>query len=266
MEILVCVKLVSESHYTDFFQEVSVDRLSSGRLVMNPVDEYTLELALRLRESCPGSKVILLTLGPRSAAHMLETGLARGADEAIHVCDPSFAGSDTLATSMALASAIQAIPFQGVILCGQKSIDSETGHIGPQLSVQLGIPVVTGVLSFQANGDSLQVEQMWEGNTVMLLCPKTVILTVCRGTQMVRRPTISDLRTVGNKPVRVLTHRDLNLAPEVIGAAGSPTKVVRVEPIVHRKRSGTAFSDAEEGSIFLLQLLSKTEMRCPHAE
>lgn len=83
---------------------------------------------------------------------------------------------------------------------------------------------------------------------------------------MVRRPTISDLRTVGNKPVRVLTHRDLNLAPEVIGAAGSPTKVVRVEPIVHRKRSGTAFSDAEEGSIFLLQLLGKTEMRCPHAE
>lgn len=260
MEILVCVKLVSESLYTDSFQDVPRDRLSTGRLVMNPADEYALELALRLRASRPDSRLTILTLAPQSADHMLRTGLAMGADEAVHVCDPCFAGSDTLATSAVLAASIRTISFHGLIICGQKSIDSETGHIGPQLSVLLELPVITSVLSFQADVDGLRVEQLRDGGTVTLHCPDAAVLTVCRGTQMVRRPTISGLQTADSKPFRILKHLDLEIPPENTGAARSPTRVVRVEPIIHRKRGRSVFLDPEAGAAFLLLLIHGTEV------
>lgn len=260
MEILVCVKLVSESLYTDSLQDASKDRLATGRLVMNPVDEYALELALRLRAARPGSRLTLLTLAPQSAEHMLRTGLAMGADEAVHVCDPCFAGSDTLATAAVLAAGIRAISFRGLIICGQKSIDSETGHIGPQLSVFLQLPALTNVLSFQADADGIVAEQLRDGGTVTVHSPDEAVLTVCRGTQMVRRPTITGLRTAAGKPYRLLKGPDLDIPPESTGAAGSPTRVVRVEQILHRKRSGSVLHDAEAGTAFLLQLIRGTEV------
>ena len=260
MEILVCAKLVSESLYTDSLQDVSGDRLSAGRLVMNPVDEYGLELALRLRDSRPGSRLTILTLAPQSAEHMLRTGLAMGADEAVHVCDPCLAGSDTLATSAVLAAAVRAIDFHGLIICGQKSIDSETGHIGPQLSVLLGLPAVTNVLSFRADADGMQIHQLRDGGTVLLHGPDAAVLSVCRGTEMVRKPTITGLRTAASKPCRMLKHVDLDIPPENTGAAGSPTKVVRVQQILHRKRDCSELHDAESGAGFLLRLIRETEV------
>ncbi len=256
MDILVCVKLVSESHYTDSFQDVPGERLSSGRLAMNPADEYALELALRLRESAPGSRLTVLTMAPKSAEPVLRYALAMGADQAVHICDPCFAGSDTLVTSAVLAGAIRKWSFQGLILCGQKAIDSETGHIGPQLSVQLGLPVVTGVLSLQQREDGLQVEQVRDEGTVTLACPASAILAVCRGTQMVRRPTISGLRAAHSKTIQILCHQELSIVPEMSGAAGSPTKVVKLEPIIHHHRGGIAIPDAQGGVGLLVRLLA----------
>ena len=257
MRLLVCVKLVSQSQYTDFFQEEAESRLSSGRLTINPADEYALELALRLRASQRDSRVTLLTLAPATARHMLQTGLAMGADEAVHVCDPCFSGSDTLATSRALAAAIRAISFRGMILCGQKAIDSETGHIGPQLSVHLGIPVISNVTALQTAGTNLQVEQLRDEGTVSLLCSEPTIFTVCRGTQMIRRPTIAGLREAAGKPIRTLTCQNLGLSPQEVGGAGSPTKVVATSRIIHHRRSGAVCFGAEAGTQLLLQLISK---------
>lgn len=259
MEILVCVKLAAEPHYADSLQDTPGDRLAAGRLVMNPVDEYALELALRLRDGCPGSRVTLLTMAPRSAEQMLRTGLAMGADAAVHLCDPCFAGSDTLATAAALAAGIRAIPFCGLIVCGQKSIDSETGHIGGQLSVLLQLPSVANVLSFQADGDGILAEQLREGGTVTLHSPAEAVLSVCRGTQMVRRPTVAGLRAAAGKSCRILRGPDLDLPPEDTGAAGSPTKVVRTAPVCRRRRGGSVLHDAGAGTAFLLRLIRRGE-------
>lgn len=257
MELLVCVKLVSESHYTDSFRDTPEDRLSSGRLVMNPADEYALELALRLKEDCPGSTVTLLALAPKSVQPILQTGLAMGADRAIHLCDPRFAGSDTLATSAALAAAIHTIGFRGLVLCGQKAIDSETGHIGPQLAYQLGLSAVTGVLSLKRDGEGIQVEQVRDQGTAILLCPSAAVLTICRGTQMVRRPTISGLRAAQHKELKVLSYTDLIDVPQAVGSVGSPTRLIRVTPILHRKRGGVTCADVEAGAQLILGLLGK---------
>lgn len=55
------------------------------KMSMNPFCEIALEEALRIRESGLASEVIAVTMGPIQCVDTLRTGLAMGADRAIHV-------------------------------------------------------------------------------------------------------------------------------------------------------------------------------------
>jgi electron transfer flavoprotein beta subunit len=61
--------------------------------VINPYDEYAIEEALRIKEA-KGGDVTLVSLGWDKAAEALRTGLAMGADKAVHLNDPAFLGGD----------------------------------------------------------------------------------------------------------------------------------------------------------------------------
>ena len=64
-----------------------------------------------------------------------------GVDAGILVSDRAFAGSDSWATSYALATAIGKIDDVDMILCGKQASDGDTAQVGPQWS---GSPVVHG--------------------------------------------------------------------------------------------------------------------------
>lgn len=256
MDLLVCVKLVSESQYTDSFRDTPAERLSAGRLVMNPADEYALELALRLRQNDQNGSLTVLTMGPKAAADILRHALAMGADRAVHLCDPSFAGADTLVTSSVLAAAVRTLDFKGLILCGQKAIDSETGHIGPQLAVRLDLPILSHVLAFSTQPE-LTVTQLRDSGTVSLPCPAAAVLTVCRGVEMVRRPTVLGMRNAQQREILTLTGWELGLDTERTGASLSPTQVIKAAPIQHRRRNGIGSTDSREGAEHLIRLLTQ---------
>lgn len=75
--------------------------------IFNPEDLNALELALTIKDRYPDTHISILTMGPVRAAEILREGMYRGADEGILLTDKAFAGSDTLATSYALACAIK---------------------------------------------------------------------------------------------------------------------------------------------------------------
>lgn len=52
---------------------------------MNPFCEIALEEALRIREAGMASEVVAVSMGPAQCVDTLRTGLAMGADRAIHV-------------------------------------------------------------------------------------------------------------------------------------------------------------------------------------
>lgn len=62
---------------------------------------------MRIKERYEGVTVTLLTMGPVRAAEIIREGLYRGADDGVLLTDRAFAGSDTLATSYALALAVR---------------------------------------------------------------------------------------------------------------------------------------------------------------
>src|SRR6478735_6061501 len=143
MNIVVCVKQVPDSWAEKKLDPAdnTLDR-GSADAVMNELDEYAIEEALRIKESLDAGEVIVLTMGPDNATDTIRKALSMGADRAIHVVDDALHGSDAPATSAALAAALGKVEFDLVIL-GSESTDARTSVVPAMLAERLGLPQLT---------------------------------------------------------------------------------------------------------------------------
>ena len=107
MKIAVCVKEVPEAGAARRIdpQTKRLDR--SGEGALNAFDVNAVEEALRLKESQGEGEVVVVSLGPAGAMDSLRKALAMGADRALLVSDEAATGSDLVATSRALAAALE---------------------------------------------------------------------------------------------------------------------------------------------------------------
>ena len=161
MRIAVLVKQIPK------FEEMELGadgrlRRDDIELEMNAYCRRAVSQAVELAAERAGSTVTVVTLGPPSAEDTLREalawGLERGVDiDAVHVCDPAFAGSDTLATAKALAATLQREGPFDLVLTGRNSLDADTGQVGPQLAELLDLPFLTGARYFALDGDRLDI-------------------------------------------------------------------------------------------------------------
>src|SRR3954452_25502579 len=105
MKIAVCVKQVPEGNRRIDPDSKRLDR--SGEGALNPIDANAVEEALRLKDSGGEGEVVVVSLGPAKARDALRKALAMGADRAVLVSDDAAAGADLVATSTALAKALE---------------------------------------------------------------------------------------------------------------------------------------------------------------
>jgi electron transfer flavoprotein beta subunit len=228
--IVVCIKAV-------------VIKASRGRVVrttdnvrLNPFDMPAVESALQLRSQCGGS-VTVLSMGPPSGRIVMAEALAMGVDRAVLVCDPCLAGADTLATSTTLAAALQKLAPCELVLFGVRSSDSDTGQVGPQTAVALGIPLVTGVHRIEPRAGGLRVERTLDDRVETFEVDFPAALTIRPEAARPRDIALGGLaRAFDQLEVELLTRADLGLAPERVGEAGSPTRVLSMQPITHERR------------------------------
>ncbi len=108
MHLVVCIKQVPDSAQIRVHPVTNTIMRQGVPTIINPYDLFSLETAMRLRDQI-GGEVTTLTMGPPSAEDALRKALTYGADRAVLLTDRFFAGSDTLATSYALAQAIRKI-------------------------------------------------------------------------------------------------------------------------------------------------------------
>lgn len=238
--------------------------------IFNPEDLNALEQALLLKETNPGSRVTLLTMGPHRAADILREGLYRGADEGILLTDRAFAGADTLATSYALASAIKKIGSYDVILCGRQAIDGDTAQVGPQVAQQLGLPQVTYTRRIiSLNEGMVTVERSIENGVEIVETSLPVLLTVdgtaaqCRPANAYRllrfhRAAIPTEQAAEgfrySKQIEAdeaLALKEWNLVhingdATRCGLAGSPTKVRKVDNVIFKAKESKRYSAGDE--------------------
>ena len=116
MNIVVCVKQVPDTWSEKKLAagDATLDRAATDP-VMNEMDEYAVEEALKIVEAS-GGEVTVLCMGPDPAAETVRKALSMGADKAIHVLDDSLHGSDAVATSLVLAKALGTTEFDLVML------------------------------------------------------------------------------------------------------------------------------------------------------
>ena len=238
--------------------------------VFNPDDLAALEQALRLKDSCPGSRITVLTMGPKRASELLREALYRGADEAVLLSDIAFAGADTLATSYALSAAIRKMGSYDIILCGRQAIDGDTAQVGPQVACQLALPQVTCVRRVVALEEgALTVERAIENGAEVVKAPLPLLLTVdgaavpCRPRnayrllRFQRAATPSEQAADGYRYAEKaaadssLTLQEWNLAfvggdASRCGLSGSPTKVKKVDNVIFQAKESKRFTADDE--------------------
>lgn len=131
MHIVVCIKQVPDSSQIRVHPVTNTIMRQGVPAVVNPYDLVSLEEALRLKDRF-GARVTVLSMGPKMAVDALKKCVSFGADEAILITDRLFAGSDTLATSYALAAAIRRIGADqpvDMVFCGKQTIDGDTAQV-----------------------------------------------------------------------------------------------------------------------------------------
>ena len=196
-------------------------------------------------------------MGPSAAIEVLREAAMDGADHLYLISDDVYAGSDTLATSRVIASALDYIERPPLVLCGRRAIDGETGQVGPETSVLLGYHCVTNVISIEeVNTGQVTVKRLLETKIQTLSVPLPAVICVCETNILSQLPSLNNIRRAATMPIQVLSNNELKIQPEQCGAGGSPTRVMRI----HRKsmeRRKAQYADQEEGIRILETLLEK---------
>ena len=236
--------------------------------IFNPEDLNALEQALRLKEQNPGSTVGILTMGPPRAAEIIRQGLYRGADTGWLLTDRLFAGADTLATSYALATAIQKIGNVDVVIGGRQAIDGDTAQVGPQVAQKLGLNQVTYAENIEkCENGKLTIRRLIDGGAETVETPLPVVVTVngsaapCRPCNaklvmkykratapLERTEDMPYLNLYEERPYLTLTQwsvADVDGDPAQCGLSGSPTKVKAVKNIVFQAKESKTLTGSD---------------------
>src|SRR5512138_1036285 len=154
MKIVVLVKQVPDSGSERSLRsdDNTIERKSASN-VINEMDEYAIEEALKLREA-HGGEVTILTMGPERATESIRKALSMGPDKAVHVVDDALHGSCALATSKVLAAAVRTLDAD-LVIAGAEATDSGGQVIAHMLAERLGIAALTGARKLTVDGSSL---------------------------------------------------------------------------------------------------------------
>lgn len=245
MDFLVLVKQVPDTEKVKIDPTTGTMIREGLDITMNPLDAHALELAISLKERIGGA-VTVLSMGPMSTIDVLRDAIALGADRAILLSDSALAGSDTWATSLALARAIRNLRIDfDLLLCGEKSTDGETGQVGVELATLLNLPVLTYVSEIvEVSTNSLTVKRSVEDAYEIWRVPLPSCLCVLKSVAEPRLPTLNGKKRAMTSKIEIYGINDVGLKPEEVGLRGSPTRVVRVFN-TKVSRSCTVYSDKE---------------------
>jgi electron transfer flavoprotein beta subunit len=238
--------------------------------IFNPEDLNALEQALRIKDNFPGTTITVLTMGPGRAAEIIREGLFRGADDGILLTDRAFAGSDTLATSYAIAQTLKKYGKYDIIIAGRQAIDGDTAQVGPQVAEKLGIPQITYAEEIQAiEKGKVTVKRRLERGVEVVRCPMPLVVTVnssapdcrARNAKLIMKykhaKTISEMQEANedylhlynDRPyltIKEWTVQNIEVDMNELGLTGSPTKVKKVENVVLQSKGAKVITSSDE--------------------
>jgi electron transfer flavoprotein beta subunit len=254
MKIVVLVKQVPDSgtERTLRSDDNTVDRASANN-VINEMDEYAIEEALKIKESI-GGEVTIVTMGPDRATESIRKALSMGPDKAVHILDDALHGTDALATSKVLAAAVRSLE-PDLVLAGSESTDARGQVLPHMLAERLGFAALTGARKLTVDGSSLTVERQTEEGYEVVTASTPAVVSVWDTINEPRYPSFKGIMEAKKKPVQTLGLADLGIAPSEVGLAGAATAVVEAAKRPPRQ-GGTRITDEGDGGTKLVEFLA----------
>jgi electron transfer flavoprotein beta subunit len=227
MKIAVCVKQVPDTNEITINPETGTLIRDGVPSILNPDDANAVEAALKFKDDYPGTTVTAITMGPPQAAEVLQECLAKGADDAILLSDRALGGSDTWATSNALAAGIRkAGPFD-IVFAGRQAIDGDTAQVGPQIAEKMNLTQVTYVEDISFSGGTVTVHRKLETGYEVLKVGTPCLLTVIKELNTPRYMSVSGIIKAANFDIKVWGADDIGVDKEIVGLKASPTNVFK---------------------------------------
>lgn len=255
MKIVVCVKQVPDtaSERTLDPADNTLDRAKVDG-VLNELDEYAVEEALRLAEA-HGGEVTALSMGPQRARETVLKALQMGVDAGVHLVDDALHGSDAAATSLALAAVLRAREWDLVIL-GSESTDARTSVLPAMLAERLGRPQLTFANKVEVDGTTARIHRQTEDGYQVVEGQLPAVISVVEKINEPRYPSFKGIMAAKKKQIDALTVADLGLEPEQVGLAASWTAVNEFAARPPRA-AGTIVKDEGDGGTKLADFLAE---------
>lgn len=254
---IVFLKQVPKSTRVEIDPATKTLKRSSALSQTNPDDLYALQLALDLKKK-NGAEVVAVSMGPLSAELVLREALQRGADRAILLSSPSFAGSDTWCTSVALAAAVRKIGNYDLLLFGRMAIDGDTAQVGPEVAGQLDIPQITYLVKIEQLAHEYITVYKKSGNTLQQITVQLpCAIMASRENGKLDCPTLRGWRRAKEQVIIRWDETDLGLPVGTVGLQASPTRVVSTE-VPQSKKTINWISDSPSFASILHSFIFQT--------
>ena len=231
MDILVLVKRVPETADADLSIDAGGRALDADDLsfATNEWDDFAVEEAVRLKEA-HGGTVTALTLGDEDAEEVLRRALAMGADEALHLQDEAFDGSDPQVLAKILAAALEGRSFD-LILSGAIASDTGSGQIGGLLAGFRDLPFVALATKIEVGDGKIEVQHEVEGGLERIVeVDLPAVVSVQTGINEPRYVSIRGIRKVAAVDIPVSDAAKLGLDASAVGLEASALRLEALEP------------------------------------
>ena len=264
--ILVLIKQVPATENVKMDEETGTLVRTNVEAVINPLDLYAVEEAIRIKEQDGGTPWVgVVSMGPPAAAEAIREAIAMGCDEGVLISGREFSGADTWATAYALSQAVSHLGEFDLVLCGERATDGETGQVGPMVGTMLDLPVLTYVSRIESSeAGTVVAHRVIEGGHEVVRSVLPALLSVVKEINEPRLPNLSGKRAARHAEIPVLTPEEIGADISCIGLSGSPTRVVKVShPTLTRvgKVVSTETASPEECIEQLMQALQSAEIR-----
>ena len=227
MNIVVLIKQVPEIALIKVDEAANEVVLPQGPGTVNPLDEYAVEEALRLKEQ-HGGKCIVITVGTERAESALRACLALGVDDAYLITDEKFNSSDQQALGKILAAGLNKMGEYDMVLAGKQAVDSDSAQVPGAVAANLGLPQAMFVKKIESveNSKAVVYRTTEDGYDVVELSLPAVV-SVVKEINEPRLPSLRGKMAAKKKEIVKWSAEDLGLDGASVGAA-SGTRQLKV--------------------------------------
>ena len=227
--------------------DLTVDR-DSVEAILNANDEWSIEEAMRIKESRGDVEVVALCMGPDSAQQTVRKALSYGLDAAIQITDAGVAGSDAVATARVLAAALKDEEWD-LIIMGNQSSDARSMLVPAMLAEFLDVPALTYAKRLEVGEDgSVEADRETAGGHETVQSQLPAVVSVVEAINEPRYPSFKGIMAAKKKPLDTKDLAGIGLSADDAGHAGSATKVLEVTP-KPPKEAGAKIEDDGSGAV-----------------